>query len=184
LRIEWNDKFVCQFHDWKLEQPIAKAAGFKTDGPPQWVWSTHKIKPVIKLVKNKPASGLAMSKQAFQKYTELKQEHDRNEALRKQMKEARKAAADQSDDPSISGMCTLVIPAKGYIDRTDISVVPSLVERQIITPMQFTGWCLVCGDELAFYEHYDICLWCSKEAYGFGYANFQVVPGLREVHRA
>ena len=84
MNIRWNPdlcRFEAELHDFKDEQPRLKAAGWKTDGPPAWVWYSVKSEPLTKLRTNRPAV-LTISSEARTEYTRLKEVADCNAATK------------------------------------------------------------------------------------------------------
>src|SRR5580692_4600744 len=88
MRIVWNPKDFCfelefdkaNFHD---DLDKAKSAGFKTTGPPHWIWYSNGIKALKILRENKPASGLTITDEARGEFDRLSLEWDKKEELAK-----------------------------------------------------------------------------------------------------
>jgi hypothetical protein len=140
----------------------AKAAGFKTDGPPSWLWHTSKAAVLNKLRAHKPSSGLTMTELALQKYQPLNQQEEQKAALKKQFKDAQKKAQKESKDPEISGLVELVIPeGKLWISAEDLPPIESKWSYTPPTPPEER--CMVCEDPLYLYDYENICLFCKKE---------------------
>lgn len=138
-----------------------KEAGFKTQGPPLWLWCTKKVSVINKLKDNKPKSGLSLSALAFEKYKPLNEDEQKKLELKKEYKKLKRTAEKNSLDSSISHMVELVIPEKGYLDASDYP--PSTWKPAFeITRMASTDRCLACDDPLAFFEK-TVCIWCLKE---------------------
>ena len=169
MNLNWNPtlrRFEVQFHDFNDEQPRAKAAGFKTDGPPAWLWYSHKAAPLTKLRENRPAT-LTISPEARTEYTKLKEVEDRNAATKALMAEHKKALkkklkTDKQDsmkpdeyfDEGLQCVCLKVEPKP--FESTNPFVKPA--------PPETT--CFICGTPVYFYEHgkeqKPSCLFCQK----------------------
>src|SRR6266568_3066253 len=94
MRIVWqNDRFEAIFtpgDQWQADLEAAKAAGFKTNGPPAWIWSVSKATAIARLRKNRPASGLTITREALEKFQTRLPEEEKNAALLEVLKEAKK----------------------------------------------------------------------------------------------
>jgi len=168
MRITWDEQ-QNRFHaeltpgdKWREDMEAAKAAGFKTDGPPSWQWHTQKASVLNKLRAHKPSSGLTLTELALQHYQTINKKDEEKAALKKQFVEANKKAQKESKDPEISGLVELVIPeGKIWISAEDL---PPLISR----PRTFIRTkpderCMVCEDPIYFYESKNICLHCELE---------------------
>src|ERR1700751_4589249 len=93
MNLRWNTdfrRFGGEVNDFASEHPKMKADGFRTNGPPAWVWYSLKSEPLTKLRNDKPAV-LTISPEARFEYTRLKEVEDRNAAVKAQLKEHAKA---------------------------------------------------------------------------------------------
>ena len=169
MNLNWNPtlrRFEVQFHDFNDEQPRAKAAGFKTDGPPAWLWYSHKAAPLTKLRENRPAT-LTISPEARTEYTKLKEVEDRNAATKALMAEHKKALkkklkTDKQDsmkpdeyfDEGLQCVCLKVEPK------------PSCITNPFVKPAPPETACFICGSPVHFYEYGETqkpsCLYCQK----------------------
>lgn len=166
MRIYWHEEkkvFAAEFHDFQSDLEAVKLAGFRTFGPPEWVWyaSPPGVKALNRLRDIKPQSGLTLTEVAFNKYKIASEKLEQKDALKKQFKDAQKIAKKQSKDPKISGLTELVIPEKGYIDSSDLPLFKSTWDKPVF--IKPDSMCIVCGDALylPFPDYPDICGWCD-----------------------
>lgn len=168
MRIDWDAStrtFRAEFSpgaEWANDQQAAKDAGFKTSGPPAWSWSTPKVEPLNKLKAQRPASGLNISQEALAAYTQMQAVYEANQIVLTQLKEAKKERKRAEKKETHEGLVQLVIPAKGYIDASDLPPWITLAIRTALPPNPNSAKCISCGDALYFYEHPKFCLWCEK----------------------
>ena len=162
MRISWNAGFQVEFSQahWQEDLDTAKAAGFRTEGPPAWIWKTQKASVLNALKELKPKSGLTITPEALEKYKSLNERETKNAELKKNLKKALKDLKKEADknDPTTLYDYT----AKGYIVASDLPPLPPFVSThpQPIPPKEK---CMICDDPLYFYEREDICLHCEKE---------------------
>ena len=152
MRVIWNDTegwFQVEFG--REELAIVKQAGFKTFGPPQWIWKTQKASVLNKLRKLNPDS-VTITELALQKYQLLNQQETKTKELKKQFKEESYAARTKVDeylDPYTGIICVKVEPA------------PEPFTWKFTAPAPPETYCFVCGDPTYFPEQPDLCIWCS-----------------------
>ena len=166
MRIIWNaeeQKFQAEFasNHWRDDMEAAKAAGFKTSGPPAWLWTTSKASVLNKLRKNRPVSGLTLTEVALEKFKFRDKQDTAKTELKKAFQAASKATKKASLDPRISGLTTMKVPARGYIIASDLPPYTP-VYTPFIRPAPPEELCLICDEPIYFYEHV-VCLWCEKE---------------------
>ena len=170
MNLKWNADyrhFEVEFHNFAEEQPLVKAAGFKTLGPPSWIWYSIKSEPLTKLRENRPAI-LNINADARIEYTRLKEVEDRNAAtkaaLKEQQKELKKKLKiDKQDatkpgeyfDEEVGFVCVKV-PPQPVIENPNRYVRPE--------PPKIT--CFICENPVYFYEYgesqHPSCLYCQK----------------------
>ena len=170
MNLNWNAeqrRFEVQFHDFPNEQPRVKVAGFKTDGPPSWVWYSIKAEALTKLRESRPAV-LTISPEARTEYARLKEVEDRNAAVKAQLAEHKKALkkklkTDKQDsikpneyfDEMLQCVCTKVEPK------------PSCIANPFVRPAPPEITCFICGCPIYWYEYSESqkpsCMWCQKE---------------------
>jgi hypothetical protein len=171
MNLRWNPdlrRFEAEFGtDFRIEQPLTKAAGFKTTGPPSWVWYSIKAAPLTKLREDKPPV-LTISPEARAEYTRLKEVEDRNVATKAQLaahtKELKKKLKldkqdtmkpDEYMDEVLGFVCCRVLPkpAPPVSSYDKVKIIPT--ER-----------CVVCKEYLFEYEYSPtgpkVCMWCWK----------------------
>jgi hypothetical protein len=154
MRIIWNE--VAGWFQLELqipEVPIAKQAGFKTFGPPQWVWKTQKASVLNKLRKLNPASGIDITELALQKYNLLNQQETEKKNLKKKFDKESKAARlpkqDEYFDAELGFICVKVEPA---LEPFTWSFIP---------PKPPETSCFNCGNPTYFLELPDLCIYCE-----------------------
>lgn len=165
MRISVNKEvFIAEFTPgelWADDQQKALAAGFKTTGPPTWIWNTSKVSVLNKLRKDRPKSGLIITELALQKYKQLNEREEARKAIKKQFEKIKKEAAQPhaSDyetylDEETGITCILVQPcASKYQSEVKVRQVPHEI-------------CFVCEGPVYLYEKTyptPICLYCEKE---------------------
>jgi hypothetical protein len=166
MNLRWNvslSRFEAEFADFQGDFAAVKAAGFKTDGPPEWIWHTSKAGPLTKLRLERPASGLTISPDAKLQYTSLWAVESNNARVKAELAGHTKALKKKLKVEVEQVTNAVHIPAKGYLDASDIPPVPSIL-KQFIPPDRPTTLCIVCADPVYFYEKQDppTCLWCEK----------------------
>ena len=166
--------FVVEFStDFNGDLDAVKMAGFKTFGPPQWVWYAPSpgIKALNKLRENKPASGLTITPEALEIYKPLAERWAKNEEIKNQLLQVKKAAKKEAKkqeqientpqaDPSYIPdgnlpPCLFAGVEKVQVQHGQVSV---------FTPAPHLGpWCTFCRQPVHFYELQEppTCLWCE-----------------------
>lgn len=166
MNLKWNSelrRFEIEFHSLWEEQPLAKAAGFKTDGAPTWVWWSQKSEPLTKLREGKPPL-LTINPDAKAEYLALKEREEKQAELKKQAKknakELKKKLEHDQQDKARPG--EYLDEALGFICLT-IDAKP--LERQAyVPPPPPKERCIICGDPVYFYEYETVlaCFWCQQ----------------------
>jgi hypothetical protein len=170
LRILWNAElkvFELEFSKeatWQEDQQLAKDAKFKAN-PPEWIWRTHKVEPLLYLKKQSVSSGLSISPEALTEFTKLKESYDRNQEVIKQLKDAQKQAkkdesesAEAADDPIFT-----IFADDGTILREGTRSVETGSPKKVEYVLQSNERCIVCGSGPLSPLDFDfLCLWCSK----------------------
>lgn len=160
MRLVWNKQersFEAEFQDFKGDLEAVKAAGFKTSGPPSWVWYATKASQLDKLKEKRPAS-LTILEDALLEYQKLKKEEDEKAALLNELKAAKKAVktalADQPEEQSLSSKEWFE-----YVNTIESSG-SEKVEHIWDGPI-----CSVCNCPVYFYmtQTPPMCLWCEKQ---------------------
>jgi hypothetical protein len=154
-----------------VDVPAIKAAGFKTEGPPTWVWHTNRVPVVEKLRADKPPSGLTIDDDARVMYTTLKESFDRNSAIKaearklsltqkKEEKQVAQALPQPADDCPMDGTLPPCLFEGRELKR------PGYLSSAYVPPAHPGPWCVMCKDPVYFYEMlapWPICLSCEKE---------------------
>lgn len=166
MNLRWNGtyrRFEAEFStDFQGDLAAVKAAGFKTDGAPEWIWYTYKAGPLTKLRANRPASGLTITPEAREQYTPLVAVEEKNLQLKAQLAEHNKTLKKKLKIEEQEGKA-MPIPTKGYIDASDLPPLPP-VARLFTPPPPPDMKCIICAAPVYFYEKQDppTCLWCEK----------------------
>jgi hypothetical protein len=171
MNLSWNPslrRFEVQFQDFGEEQPLVKASGFKTDGPPNWVWYSIKSEPLTALREKRRPTVLTIDSAAKTEYLALKKIEDLNASTKALIKEQKKALKkklenDRQDklkpgeyfDPVLQ--CTfLIVEPKPFVSEKNPYAPPP--------PPETT--CFICDTPVHSYEYGEgqppACMWCSK----------------------
>ena len=160
MRILWSDSenvFVAEFSsDFPGDLDSVKTAGFRTNGPPNWLWyaPSSGVKALDYLREHKPNSGLVITEQALEKYNFLKKQFEKKRELKKIFEQGKREASKTSFEKTFidseSGIKCLVVESKVQ------DFVPSFVR-----PKSPEDICFMCGEPVYFYEYPDICLSCK-----------------------
>jgi hypothetical protein len=164
MNLRWNPtfrRFEAEFTDFQGDLEAVKAAGFKTDGPPEWVWYSYKASPLTKLRENRPASGLTITTEAKEQYAPLAAVEANNEKVKAEFAKHKKVLAKKLKEEKEEGKAT-PIPEKGYIDASDLPPMPPSNQKYNPPPCPKLR-CFVCDSPVYFYEKQDppTCLWCE-----------------------
>jgi hypothetical protein len=196
VHITWNEnekRFEAQFargDNWHTEQAIASDAGFRSDGPPAWIWRTATAAALTKLKESRASlSGLSITREALDAYNRLLEVEKKNEELKAYAKEQKKklkkdqehakieAQQDAEDDgeiePEYEPSHYHEIPeywlGKSEITRADLpaSVMARLDKHESIPQRRAvpTGSCVQCSSSIYFYEQQNppTCLFCETQ---------------------
>ncbi len=170
MNIRWDaamKEFVAEFSsDFAGDLAAVKAAGFHTDGPPEWRWFAPApgIKALNRLRAKRPASGLTISIEALEIYKPLQEIEEKNLEVRARLADAKKAQKKEAKLKARE-IPEVILPEGRWwtIGPEDLPSKPSFISSNPVVP--FLGevkLCEGCGDRLYFYDYPDICLWCSK----------------------
>src|SRR5665213_1685444 len=100
MRITWNPELrefqaeLSPGSEWQTEQQTAKSSGFKSSGPPEWLWTTSKAAVLTKLKAARQSGGLTVltiAASALENYNRLVAVEAANAAVLKELKDAKKA---------------------------------------------------------------------------------------------
>jgi hypothetical protein len=167
MRIIWNSKFkqfeaqLTTGENWSDDQQAVKQAGFKTEGPPSWVWLTQRAKPLTALRNSKPLSGLTITPQALENYNRLLKQEEANAKVKKQLKEAKKAQKIERQENSGSGSFQYDSEGWAIIEPGESKIWTN--KNKYIPPSPPSILCSVCNTPIYFYERQDppLCLDCE-----------------------
>jgi hypothetical protein len=188
MRITWNEndkQFETQVakDSWQNDKEALQAAGFRTDGPPAWIWRTNKATVLAKLKESRPASGLTITREALDAYNRLRESEQQVEELKKYAKEQKKLQktaqerarieADREDGEEVepeyetSGYHSVPEYWKGKheITRADLPAdTLARFDKHESIPQrraEALGRCRICGDATYYPEDPDLCMWCE-----------------------
>ena len=160
--INWSTEHNCfelKFQEFQGDLAAAKASKFKCTGPPDWVWYTDKTACLKYLQKNRPASGLEITQQALSRFQELSVQQDKNDELRKRLKdEKKKQKKVKIDDPTIEVEVDEFEPIK--VETKSFTYI-----NKYKPPKPPDERCVYCSQPVYFYEYttpIGVCLWCDK----------------------
>jgi hypothetical protein len=180
MRIIWNIASNCFQAEltpgalWQKDLEAIKSAGFRTTGPPDWIWQAPSVRAVMRLRANKPESGLSISPEALAKYTPQAEQEEKNEAVKKQFAEGRKAVKKEQKKKEIevevqAAAYELMLSEKGYKDASDYPPYVSIAKPFIpLDNNREYKLCSNCGDEVETFLYAETetepqyCLWCQK----------------------
>jgi hypothetical protein len=173
MNLRWNPtfhRFEAEFStDFQGDLTAVKTAGFRTDGPPGWVWYSLRAAPLNKLRENRPASGLTINADAKEQYVALWKVEEANAKIKAELAThqktlKKKLKEDKQDEAVASGpqmkMCELGFMC---ISREDLP--PMLpYEKEYKAPPPPDLKCFICQAPIYFYETQNppTCLWCEK----------------------
>lgn len=167
MRIIWDSNFkqfeaqLSSGEYWASDQQAVKAAGFKTEGPPDWKWLTHRARPLTILRDSKPQSGLTITSEALQNYNRLKAAEDANLAVKAALKAHRKELG-KVEDPT-KGF-KMVMGPEGFLIA---EVEPGDTEITNFPPLTPPSKCSVCQATVYSFERQEptpLCLDCEFDS--------------------
>ena len=164
MNLRWNpsyQRWEAEFNDFANDLAAAKAAGFKTEGAPGWVWYATKAAQLTKLKANRPPQ-LTITPEAREQYNALAAMEEANAKIKAEAKKhetaQKKIQKEKKQDEN-----AWVIPSKGYIDASDLPPISPSATKYTPPPPP-TTLCIICGDPIYSYELQSppTCLWCEK----------------------
>jgi hypothetical protein len=167
MNIRYNQilrRFEAEFsQDFQGDLLAVKSSGFKPDtSSGAWIWATQKAAVLNKIRKNKPASGLTITEEAYAAYLPLAETEEKNLEVKKLMKKAQKEAKQVSQEPaSESGLIEEI-----WWEKESPPPEPFVSPYPPSPPAEYQ--CFVCkgpvyGSSLDLLEPWPICLWCEKQ---------------------
>ena len=170
MRITWNQQlreFQAELSpglEWQTEQQTAKSSGFKSSGPPEWLWTTSKAAVLTKLKAARQSGGLTVltiAASALENYNRLVAVEAANAEVLKQLKDAKKAQKKDREESGVGGS-GFEYDADGYaiIDKGDSPIWTMEKYKVSVFP---TERCTVCHTPVYLYEKHDppVCLECE-----------------------
>lgn len=188
MQIIWNTKDFCwelifDRNNFQNNLDCAKGAGFKTTGPPSWIWYTEKVKVLKAIRENRPTEGLTITEEARKEFNDRVIEEDKKEAVMKYARDVkarlagkptedeRKAKREEREKARTAKgkgpVVKKVRQARGgaHIPKEVVKYEPSN-KPKFVPPPPPTTLCIFCGDPVyEIYEKIDplpICIWCEK----------------------
>lgn len=168
MNIAWSQServFIAEFSsDFEGDLQSVKDAGFRTFGPPSWVWYAPSpgIKALSRLREKRPNSGLTISEEALAIYRPLAEQDAKNAEIRQKAAELNKANKKQKKKQEQEAVASELMPEdKMFITAADLPPMPPS-ENRYAPPPPPTELCQSCGQPLYAYESKDLCLWCEK----------------------
>ena len=169
MNLRWNPglrRFEAEFAtdqfgqmvDFQNDLDAVKTAGFKTDGPPAWLWWTQKSEVLQALrTKHRPPSGLTITPEALAVFGPMLEMGEKNQAIKKELAKARKEVRKQAAPKWMP-------PGKDCLERSDLPPRPPYVSPYPKTPKPDLK-CRICGDCLYLPDNIEdkICLFCEIE---------------------
>ena len=173
MNIRWDTAesiFVAEFSsDFAGDLDAVKAAGFRTFGPPTWIWyaPSPSIKALNRLRENRPASGLTITPEALNIYKPLAVIEEQNTNTRKQLAEAKKQLKKErkeSEKEETSAAFAGLTEEKWWIGAEDLPPWSEIAPKAAPEAIWEGPRCVVCQQPVYSYEYPEIpvCLWCSK----------------------
>jgi hypothetical protein len=168
VNLRWDasfQRFIAEFSDFNQDLAAVKAAGFKTEGAPQWIWHSYKAEPLHKL---KGTPGLTITPEARKQYTALWAVEENNAKVKAELASHKKALqkklkiekADIENPPIALKMCELGFMA---VSTADLPAMPPFESKYTpASPPELK--CIICAAPVYFYEKQDppVCLWDEK----------------------
>jgi hypothetical protein len=176
MNISWNQiekVFVAEFSaDFQGDLEAVKLAGFRTFGPPNWLWYAPPpgIKALNRLREHRPASDLTISPEALAVYQPLAEREAKNAEVKKALADAKKKVKkEQVEKEEEAATTSLFTIPKGkiWVGPEDLPPKPPFVSS-FTPPPPPDMKCHICGQPVYFYELQEpipLCLWCEKQKY-------------------
>lgn len=172
MNLRWNGsyrRFEAEFSaDFNGDLAAIKAAGFKTDGPPEWVWYSYKAEPLTKLRENRPASGLTITPEARGQFTPMVAMEANNAKLKAELaahnKTLKKKLKTADQDTKASAGPKMKMCEEGYLCISVEDLPPKPPYQNTKAPPWTGPRCTICDFPLLPFELHDpnVCMWCEK----------------------
>ena len=177
MHLKWNQferRFEAELSrdNFQIDLEAAKAAGFKTDGAPAWVWYSPKAMSLKWLRENRPPV-LTIEVGARVEYERLLSVEETNARIKAELQVHKKTLKKTLDREKRQGeMHATVIPSKpgelyNYIGAEDLPPM-SPRENPYVPPPSPDVLCFVCESPVHPFEYAEgtvnpACLWCRKK---------------------
>ena len=169
-----NNRFELQLQSgasWNAEMELAKATGFKCDGPPSWTWATLRATVVNKLKQNRPMV-LEITPQALEEFNKQLPQELENDKIKEQVKALKKEQSKREKRERHVAELVTNIPeyfrGKDEIGREDLP--QDVIDRcnkktEFIIPIAPILKCQYCHESVYYYEIQDppTCMWCEVQ---------------------
>jgi len=174
MNIRWDTTesvFVAEFSsDFAGDLDAVKTAGFRTFGPPAWIWYAPSpgIKALNRLREKRPASGLTITPEALEVYKPLAFAEEQNAIVRKQLTEAkkqlRKRRIESEREEITSTAFTGLTEEKWWIGAEDLPPWSPIAAKAASEAIWEGPRCILCTQPIYQYELQSppMCLWCEK----------------------
>jgi hypothetical protein len=159
MKISWSEQenwFQVELGEpWRDNMELVRLVGFKTTGPPDWIWHTSKAAILNKL--RSKSQSLVITELAFEKYKLLNEQEQSKIELKKRFLKAKTLAAREINsnnwkeyfDEQTGVMCKIVEPVTDkFVWKYEPPPPPGLR-------------CFMCGQPLYCFDLSDICTWCG-----------------------
>jgi hypothetical protein len=161
-------RFEAEFHEFQGDLASVKAAGFKTDGAPAWVWWTNKVPVIRKLRENRPASGLTITPDARAMWDVLDEAFTKNSALKDEAKKlhtGQKKERKKKEQEAKTYITFHVPEGKIWVEKEDLPYKEPWVSNAAPPAPPPDLKCITCKSPVYIeFELADppICIWCEK----------------------
>lgn len=176
MNLRWNGelhRFEAELGSggFRADLEAVKAAGFKCDGPPSWVWHSAKALPLKYLREHRPPV-LTIQDDARAQYERLLPIEEKNQEVRAELKKAKKEIRKQQAKVERQAeLVEICIPHKpgelyDFLGAEDLPPMPPR-ENAYVRPPSPTVLCYVCKEPVYEFEYAEgtenpACLWCQK----------------------
>jgi hypothetical protein len=171
MNIRWDTAesiFVAEFSsDFTGDLDAVKAAGFKTFGPPAWIWYAPStgIKALNRLREKRPASGLTITPEALEVYKPLAAIEEQNANTRKQLADVKKQLKKERKESETvpDGAFAGLTEEKWWVGAEDLPPWVDIAPQAAPEASWEGPRCVLCEQPVYFYEQQSppMCLWCE-----------------------
>ena len=172
MNVRWDTAeniFIAEFSsDFTGDLDAVKAAGFRTFGPPAWIWYAPPpgILALNRLREKRPASGLTITPEALEVYKPLAAIEEQNASTRKQLAEVKKKLKkERKESETVTGTpLDGLTEEKWWIGAEDLPPWSEIAPKAVPEAIWEGPRCVICQQPVYSYEYPEIpaCLWCNK----------------------